>query len=145
MGRQQSSLGESSPAAAVETADAVDISERFSILLVDDSRVSLRGMVRVLRQNWDVDIATDSDEALQLVNQRTYSVIITDCDMPGHNGLWLLEQIKNVSPQTIRVLASAGLHERFAPHIKAGLIHVFLHKPLVNESLRTMLIGLMMR
>ena len=131
--------------AAVKEIDTPDTVSQFSILLVDDSAVSLRGMARMLRENWDVDLATSSDDAIKLMEQTNYAVVVSDCDMPGHNGLWLLEQVRETSPRTIRVLTSAGLHERFAPYLKSGLIHVFLHKPLVGESLRNMLIGLMMR
>ena len=144
MKRQQPKFDNFDTAAAKEI-DAPEPIEQFAILLVDDSAVSLRGMARMLRKNWDVDLATSSDDAIKMMAQTNYAVVVSDCDMPGHNGIWLLEQVRETSPGTIRVLTSAGLHERFAPYLKSGLIHVFLHKPLVGESLSNMLIGLIMR
>ncbi|MBN2530104.1 MAG: response regulator [Deltaproteobacteria bacterium] len=123
---------------------AVDVHTQFSVLLVDDSPVALRGMARVLRKHWEIDVAACSDEALYLIRRNGYSVVITDCDMPGRNGLWLLEQTRRHSPNTIRILTSAGEQERFAPYMKSGLIQCFLNKPLAGDALRNFVIGLMM-
>jgi CheY-like chemotaxis protein len=117
----------------------------FSVLLVDDSPVSLRGMVRLLRGQWEIDIATSSNEALYMIGRNRYSVVVTDCDMPGRDGLWLLEKTRETAPDTIRVLVSAGEPERFSSHLVSGLVHIFLSKPLSGESLQNLLIGLMMR
>ena len=117
----------------------------FSVLLVDDSAVSLRGMARVLREHWEINLASGAEEALVLAKNNSYAVVITDCDMPGRDGIWLLEQIRIQSPNAIRVLASANEPERFASHLKSGLIHILLHKPLSSDSLCNLLIGLMMR
>ena len=128
-----------------DTGRASVPADEFSVLLVDDSPVSLRGMVRMLRGQWEIDIATSSDEALYMIGRNAYSVVITDCDMPGRDGLWLLEQTRNAAPGTIRVLVSAGEPERFATHIVSGLVQIFLSKPFSGESLQNLLIGLMMR
>lgn len=117
----------------------------FSVLLVDDSYVSLRGMARVLRPHCETDVASCSDEALYLVRRNGYSVVITDCDMPGRDGIWLLEQTRKLSPETVRVLVSAGESERFSHHMVTGLVQIFLSKPFSGESLQNLLIGLMLK
>lgn len=117
----------------------------FSILLVDDSFVSLRGMLRVLKQDWETDIASGADEALYMVKRNGYSVVITDCDMPGRDGLWLLNQVQKFSPKTVRVLASGGLRERFSPDIQSGLIQCFLDKPVASAQLREMMQQLLLQ
>ena len=144
MARQQQ-LSERDGNPLAESGISTVAADDFSVLLVDDSPVSLRGMVRLLKGQWEIDIATSSDEALYMIGRNGYSVVVTDCDMPGRNGLWLLEKTRDAAPDTIRVLVSAGEPERFASHLLSGLVHIFLSKPLSGESLQNLLIGLMMR
>lgn len=117
----------------------IDSVSQFTILLVDDSFVSLRGMARMLKKTWETDVASDAEEAIYMIRRNRYTVVISDCDMPGKDGIWLLEQTSEVSPNTIRILASGGESERFVPHLKSGLVHCFLTKPISPDRLNELL------
>ncbi|MBN2340103.1 MAG: response regulator [Deltaproteobacteria bacterium] len=121
------------------TVSPMTDSADFSVLLVDDSFVSLRGMARVLKNHWETDVASDAEEALYMIKRNRYTVVISDCDMPGKDGIWLLEQTAQVAPQTIRILTSCGERDRFSEHITSGLVQCFLKKPVSPEQLSELL------
>lgn len=61
--------------------------------------------------------------------QRTEHVILTDHEMPGKNGLWLLEQVRERYPTTRRLLMSAKTPPGIWEHLRAGLVERLLPKP----------------
>ena len=60
------------------------------LLLVDDDPAVLRGLSRMLLDQWNVTTAHSAAQAALLIDAFRYQAVITDYDMPGHDGLWLL-------------------------------------------------------
>jgi CheY-like chemotaxis protein len=74
-----------------------------SILVVDDhddGRDALAVLLRV--EGALVSTAATADEALTVVDE--VDIVLTDIQMPGHDGLWLLERIRE-RPRCIPVIA----------------------------------------
>lgn len=69
------------------------------ILLVEDDEI-MRITVhdRLLREKWQVDVAVNGREALTLLEQKHYHLILSDIRMPGMNGMELLERARRHSP-----------------------------------------------
>ena len=65
------------------------------ILVVDDEEI-LRTMIRdVLRmEGFPVEIAASGEDALQMMTEETFDMVITDNNMPGIQGLELLADIR---------------------------------------------------
>lgn len=70
----------------------------LKLLVVDDEMVILQGIVKILREGktpfTHIDSALDADEALSAVEHFSPDLIITDINMPGKNGLQLIEEVK---------------------------------------------------
>jgi DNA-binding NarL/FixJ family response regulator len=81
----------------------------MKILLIDDHPL-LRGGMRYLLRSLDADLemdeASDGAQALDLVTEGKYGVVLFDLKMPGMNGMDLLGALRNVIPGTPLVVLS---------------------------------------
>ena len=59
----------------------------------------------------EVAIATNGDDALELFEQRTFDLLITDYKMPGTNGLALASRVQELHPQTAVLMITAHRDE----------------------------------
>ncbi len=109
-----------------------------SILFVDDEANVLSGLRRMLRgqrEEWDCEFADSGQAALALIAERDgFDVIVTDMRMPGMDGAQLLEQVKQVSPRTVRLVLS-GQSDQELTMKAVGPAHQFLSKPCDAETL----------
>lgn len=82
---------------------------RPRVLLVDDE-ASLRSAVRrgLEAFGYDVDVATNGLEAVELVQRRRPDVVLMDLAMPKMSGLHAIEQIRTWSDVPIIVLSVMG-------------------------------------
>ncbi|MDJ0761403.1 MAG: response regulator [Myxococcota bacterium] len=107
-----------------------------AILIVDDDPTNLRLMHRILAKQWDVEIASDAEQAAQMLVTRGFHSVITDYDMPGKDGIWLLAFVSTHYPHARRILVSGGNTTDIVPHIRSGLVQGFLSKPIRRDELR---------
>jgi HD-like signal output (HDOD) protein len=109
-----------------------------SILFVDDEANVLSGLQRMLRgqrEEWDCAFADSGQAALALLAERGgFDVIVTDMRMPGMDGAQLLEQVKRLSPRTVRLVLS-GQSDQELTMKAVGPAHQFLSKPCDAETL----------
>lgn len=70
----------------------------LNLLVVDDELVILQGIVKILREGktpfTHIESATDANEAMSVMSRFLPDLIITDINMPGKNGLDLIEEVK---------------------------------------------------
>ena len=107
-----------------------------SVLVVDDDGAVTRAVRRLLGSKMTVDVATTVGDALSMLLERRFDVILSDLKMPGGGGHWLYEQLLAASPSTAqRVIFFSGgsLSAADADLIAAHGIP-FLVKPLVIED-----------
>lgn len=107
------------------------------ILLVDDDENLLSGLHRVLRRRFDLDVALGGLQALQALEQHgPYAVLVADMQMPGMNGLELLQKVHDAWPGTIRLMLTGNLDQHTAIEaINQGQVFRFLTKPCSPEDL----------
>ena len=81
-----------------------------SILLVEDNPEGREVLETVLTlAGASVRTASNAEEALELLRGSVPAVIITDIKMPGHNGFWLLDQVRALPlPSAVPVIAYTG-------------------------------------
>jgi len=104
-----------------------------SILVVEDDAGCLKNICTFLREEgYKVTEAHHGDEALELVTQATFDLILTDIRMPRTDGIRLLEQARAISPETPVILMTA-----FAPREtwKKTLADNLISKPLILSQL----------
>jgi response regulator RpfG family c-di-GMP phosphodiesterase len=104
---------------------------RPRILLVDDEPAVLDGLQRQLRKNYEVTLTSDSKEALKLVAaQGPFAVVVSDLRMPLMDGVALLYSIRQLAPDTVRILLTGNADlEAATSAVNEGNIFRFLTKP----------------
>src|SRR5659263_469414 len=71
------------------------------ILVVDDEEVVRRSYVRSLAGEYCyVEVASSGRDALQVMGQRPFDVVLLDLLMPGMNGMTVLKTIKQKWPES---------------------------------------------
>lgn len=108
-----------------------------SVLVVDDE-----ACVRDLLGRWlasggyQVRTAANAEEALARVTDRAPAVALCDVRMPGHDGLWLANQIRHNAPETAVIIAT-GVHDvgSAVTSLRQGVID-YLTKPFGRDRLR---------
>jgi len=83
-----------------------------------------------------MNFATSGHEALSLLDQSEYDVLITDLQMPEMSGLELLGKVVNRHPQVVRMVLSSTADQEVAAR-SATLAHHCLLKPCDAETIQS--------
>ena len=101
------------------------------ILFVDDEANVLAGLRRMLRGQrkvWEMHFANGGAEALEILAEHPFDVVVSDMRMPGIDGAELLNRVSELYPSTVRlVLSGQSEHEKIFRAI--GPAHQFMSKP----------------
>ncbi|WP_033067907.1 response regulator [Thalassospira australica] len=107
------------------------------ILFVDDDANILSGLRRRLRSarpQWNLHFANGGIEALKLAENQDFDVIISDIQMPGMDGITLLEKLQKTQPDAVRIILTG--HTDNASYLRTiGPAHQFISKPCDNKTL----------
>ncbi len=76
------------------------------VLIVDDEQEITQILADLLCETHNCATANSAEEALLLLQQDSFELVISDITMPGMSGLEMLPQVKNVSPNTVVVMIS---------------------------------------
>jgi two-component system sensor histidine kinase/response regulator len=75
------------------------------VLVVDDEECLVDALSEFLSiKGYEVEAATNPRQALALVHEKTFGVVVSDLRLPGMNGVELLEHVLDVDPQTVVVI-----------------------------------------
>jgi two-component system NtrC family response regulator len=108
------------------------------IILIIDDDTSLR---RVLEYNlqeagYAVGTAASGEEGLQLFDEASPALVITDMKMPGMDGMQVLKAIKERAPETLVIMITAfGTVDIAVEAMKAGA-YDYITKPFNRDELR---------
>ncbi|MCT4632977.1 MAG: response regulator [Firmicutes bacterium] len=102
-----------------------------AVLFVDDEPNIIKSLKRGLMvEDYDKFFALSGQEALEILEANTISVIVTDMKMPGMNGLDLLKIVREKYPDTVRIVLSGYTHlPQVLVTINNGEIFRFITKP----------------
>lgn len=124
--------------------DSKDINpESLNVLVVDDSFTARKHIKRVLG-NMGIEKLSEAEnglEAVEIIKDKSFDLIVTDYNMPEMDGKQLVEHIRNNSSQkTIPVLmvSSESDDNRLAAVQQAG-ISAICDKPFEPETVRELL------
>ena len=109
-----------------------------SILVVDDEQMVVTSITAFLEVDGEFEVFgfTDPEQALRFVESQPIDVVLSDYRMPGMNGLQLLRRIKELRPETSRLLLTSHADARSAiDAINQVALFQFLEKPWVDEQL----------
>lgn len=121
----------------LDTRQQVALSER-TLLLVDDDPSMLATLRRLLRsEGYNLLSATSAEEGLQLLALHAAQVIVTDQRMPGMSGAEFLDLVKELYPDTIRIVLSGYTDlKAVIDSVNRGSVYKFLTKPWDDDLLR---------
>lgn len=114
-----------------------------TVMIVEDEELILMGIKSIV--DWDrlglslVHMAHDGIEALKLWEQEPVDIVISDIDMPGMNGLELLERIRSQNDR-VRFIILTG-YDKFEYARRAIRLEVenYILKPIDEEELEAQL------
>ncbi|ACL02009.1 Protein with response regulator receiver domain [Desulfatibacillum aliphaticivorans] len=113
-------------------------SSRYAILFVDDEPHVLKAMRRIFRkENYRLLTAESAEEALETLRAARVHVIVSDHRMPGMQGADLLRKVKELYPQTIRIMLTGHADvNAIMGAINEGAVYKFITKPWNDDDLR---------
>ncbi len=107
------------------------------ILVVDDDK-SMREFLELMlkREKYDVVCAKDGADAILLLKENYFDLILTDLMMPAINGLELLKKAKEIYPDIRVIMITAfGTIETAVDAMKLGA-YDYITKPFNNDDMR---------
>ena len=100
------------------------MSEKIKVLVVDDHAIIRKGITQLLRDTEDMEVVAEAQngaEALQLIRDNPYSVVLLDISMPGEHGIDVLIKIKDLKPNLPVLMLSMYPEDQYAIRsLKAG-------------------------
>ena len=108
------------------------------LLLVDDEENITSSLTRLLRRDgYTIFRANGGQEGLALLEQHQIGVIISDQRMPGMTGTEFLSKVKELYPDTMRIVLSGYTEfNSITDAVNRGAVYKFLTKPWEDELLR---------
>lgn len=111
---------------------------KTSILFVDDHKEVLNGlkrMTRSMRSQWQPSFALGGAEAIEMLEQQQFDVLVTDMRMPGVDGVQVLLRALELQPMMVRIVLSGQYDIEY--FVRSGWpVHRFLAKPCDDKQLK---------
>ena len=107
------------------------------ILVVEDEASIRKALLMGLAsKNFGVDAAPDGNGGILLGGQKEYDILIADLCLPDMDGLKVIENIKNFSPEIISIIITGN--SSLDSSLEAIRLEVsdYIEKPLGMESIK---------
>jgi CheY-like chemotaxis protein len=114
----------------------------MSYVLVVDDEGSIRKLLTRWLAGWGYQSkeAASADEALAHMAVEPAAIILCDVMMPGHDGIWLTEQIRNRWPDAAVIMASSAQDMETVMRMRRQGAVDYVTKPFGREMLRQALL-----
>lgn len=106
------------------------------VLVIDDEegmRITLAASLEL--EGYEVVEARDGIQALELVRQQEFTLVISDIRMPGLNGVETFRELKRIQPELTVVLMTAFALEKLIEEAIAEGVYTVIHKPFSMDHL----------
>jgi YesN/AraC family two-component response regulator len=106
------------------------------ILVIDDEKATL-SMFRLFLDayGYSVYTAENGAEGIEIFRKEKPAIVLTDIKMPGIDGLAVLQQIKEIAPQTAVIVITGHGDTALAEEAVALDAIDFISKPIKKEAL----------
>jgi serine/threonine-protein kinase len=113
------------------------MAELANILFVDDEERVLRSLSVLFRGIYNIHTASSGDEAIDIVRNTNIHVIISDQRMPEMLGVDVLKRVKEISPNTMRLLLTGYSDlDAIVRSVNDGEVFRYINKPWDNNELK---------
>jgi DNA-binding NarL/FixJ family response regulator len=106
-----------------------------SVLWVDDEAELLEPHRIFLRdKGFDVEMATNADDALEMVRRRPYDIVLLDEQMPGKNGLEVLSDLRETDHRLPVVMVTKSEEDSTMTEAIGAALEGYLVKPVTPRQ-----------
>jgi response regulator RpfG family c-di-GMP phosphodiesterase len=122
----------------IEQASETPVADATRILIVDDDS-SVRDVIGVLlrEEGYACTAVSSAQAAIDASRAAEFPLVISDVKMPGKDGLWLLERLREGSPDTAVIMLTAfGDTEAAVECLRRGASDYLLKPPKVTDLIR---------
>ena len=107
------------------------------VLVVDEDPFALRSIAKVLGgESYQVMTAASGSEALELLKQDSFDLVLTDLKMPGVDGLEVLRQAREIAPQAVVLIFTGYASVESAIEALREGAYDYLVKPCSADELK---------
>jgi response regulator RpfG family c-di-GMP phosphodiesterase len=111
--------------------------DKIRVLYVDDEEFNLSSFKASFRRNFHIHTAISGPEAIEILKEHTFDIIITDQRMPEMTGIQLLEYMLKNYPEPIRILLTGYSDiQAVIDAINKGQVYRYLTKPWNEDEIR---------
>jgi len=127
-------------------ADNKEINSKYRILIVDDEPLIRESLYEILRiEGYNAFMASSGKEALKMIKEHNFNIIVTDMKMPELGGLELLDQVKKISQATDVILVTGyGTIETAVEAMKKGA-YDYITKPINDDEIKLIIRNIIYR
>lgn len=112
----------------------------YRILYIDDEVDNILAFKAVFRRDYHIETAESGSEALEIMKDNHFHVVISDQRMPRMTGVEFFTQIKELYPDTIRmVLTGYSDMQAIVDAINKGSIYYYITKPWNASELKVII------
>jgi response regulator RpfG family c-di-GMP phosphodiesterase len=109
-----------------------------SILYIDDEPINLELFEMILSADFNVFTAESAFEAFDVLSvKKDISVVVTDWNMPGMNGIQFVKKAQKDYPdKNFLMLSGYSIDKEVQNAIDSGLIKSYIEKPINREVVK---------
>ncbi len=117
--------------------------KKLSVLFVDDEPHVLESLRELFARRYKVFTTTSGEEALEIVKNNNIAIVVSDQRMPGMKGVEVLRAIRELSPNTMRLLLTGFADvDAILDSVNVGEVFRYVKKPWdVNELTAILLLA----
>ncbi|MDH4069255.1 MAG: sigma-54 dependent transcriptional regulator [Ignavibacteria bacterium] len=79
-----------------------------SILIVDDEKIVRESLTKWFREDgFKAESAASGAEALRMLQEHSWNILLVDIKMPGMDGVELLQRVREINPETTVIMITA--------------------------------------
>lgn len=121
--------------------------ESLRVLVVDDSRMARKVVVRVLTNlgMQDITQAADGSEAIELLKDNIFDLVVTDYNMPEVSGLELTEYIRQseVHSHVPVLMVTSEANDAHLQNVAQSGVNAMADKPFEPENVKRLLVSIL--
>ena len=111
---------------------------RKSVLWIDDEADLLQSHRIFLQQSgYDVELATNADDGIELLRRRAFDVVLLDEQMPGKRGLAAYRELRELAPNVPVVMVTKSEEDATLTEAIGANVRDYLTKPINPRQVLT--------